>query len=99
MFVTTPSFPCVLSDWRFTKKWQIVVLFQVLRSDIVMDLGKSLNPAIDIGQIGASLPHYISFDWYNVCLCDILIGVFLISQRGCVFARNWAVHNGGDGMG
>lgn len=24
---------------------------QVIRSDIVMDLGSSLNPAIDIGQI------------------------------------------------
>lgn len=29
--------------------------FHVLRADVVMDVGKSLNPAIDIGQVGAGL--------------------------------------------
>ncbi|XP_076238841.1 xanthine dehydrogenase rosy isoform X2 [Calliopsis andreniformis] len=54
---------------------------QVLRSDIVMDLGQSLNPAIDIGQIeGAFVQGY---------------GLFTLEEL--VYLRNGAIFSRGPG--
>nr|CAH7741383.1 unnamed protein product [Callosobruchus chinensis] len=51
---------------------------QVIRTDIVMDLGESLNPAIDIGQIeGAFMQGYGLF----------VLEEMMYSSRGDVFTR------------
>ncbi len=45
--------------------WFLVGHLQVIQTDIVMDVGKSLNPAIDIGQIEGAFvqvnPIFMSF--------------------------------------
>ncbi len=34
-----------------TRKYRVVTLFEVVRADILMDVGDSLNLAIDVGQV------------------------------------------------
>ncbi|KAL5008240.1 hypothetical protein ScPMuIL_013821 [Solemya velum] len=51
---------------------------QVLRTDIVMDVGKSLNPAIDVGQIeGAFMQGYGLF----------ILEQIKVSPSGCMLTR------------
>lgn len=45
--------------------------FNILRSDLLMDVGNSLNPAIDIGQVSFGIRIVITF---NVeCLCRLKV--------------------------
>jgi xanthine dehydrogenase/oxidase len=56
----------------------INILWQVIRTDIVMDLGESINPAIDIGQIeGAFVQGYGLFTLEEL----------IVSPTGTLYSR------------
>lgn len=46
---------------------------KILRTDIVYDCGQSMNPAVDMGQVHASKPHYFVPD---IVVSEINISLF-----------------------
>ena len=67
--------------------WSKYRIKKVLRTDIVMDLGESINPAIDIGQIeGGFMQEWMS-EWMDYELMIIFIGQFCPNL--CYSGFNW----------
>lgn len=60
-----------------------ILFLKVLRTDVVMDLGESLNPAIDIGQVeGGFIQGYGLFTMEEM----------IYSPTGTVFSRGPGVY-------
>ena len=54
---------------------------KVVRADILMDLGASINPAIDIGQIEGA---FVQARWIPQCCCltDVMFGLLALFLGG-----------------
>jgi len=56
--------------------------YQMIRTDIVMDVGDSLNPALDIGQIEGAFIQGVGW-----CTIEELVWIDQGPQRGTLFSR------------
>lgn len=59
-------------------------VFQNIRTDIVMDVGTSLNPAIDIGQVNEKIYCYFHHVKVITLLSDFSV---YYPSPGCAFAN------------
>ena len=65
-------------------------LFQNLHTTIVMDVGTSLNPALDIGQVQSRLqplPSHPDLMWLDVYTCILLTNNQSVNDCVCVCVR------------